>query len=198
MLSSAISIIGVVLTAIGTGVTLWQASQVRKYRDQIAHDVRRIRLAEIVETLRLAQAETRKIITPLTQARRGTVNTAFPDRNDKVDVLLRDLGSQFLSRSGKPYVVVEGPARMLDAIANKINDFRRRTSLYYAGAIHSVSTSSGGMGSGPFATHMIAIHFREGVSRSDAMQIAKMVIDRIAKEEGIVDVVDEVSVSGSG
>jgi hypothetical protein len=56
-LIDAISIIGTLLTAIGTAVTLWQASKVRRYRQQIAFDLRKIHLSEVRELLRGAQDE---------------------------------------------------------------------------------------------------------------------------------------------
>ena len=57
-----ITIGGTVLTAIGTGVTLRQASRVKAYRDQIAFDLRKIHLSEVGELLRRAQDEGRKLL----------------------------------------------------------------------------------------------------------------------------------------
>ena len=69
-----VTIISAILTAIGTGVTLFQARRVRKYRSQIAFDIRKLRLSEVRDYLRHAQDEARKLITPLIpikQLRRG-------------------------------------------------------------------------------------------------------------------------------
>ncbi len=67
-----IAIIGTVLTAIGTTVTLIQARRVRRYREQIAFDLRKIRLSEVAGHLRRAQDEGRKLIAPIQKKlRRG-------------------------------------------------------------------------------------------------------------------------------
>lgn len=71
MVLTTITIIGTVLTAIGTGVTLWQASRVKKYRKQIAFDLRKIHLSEIGELLKRAQDEGRKLLTHVQQLNRG-------------------------------------------------------------------------------------------------------------------------------
>jgi hypothetical protein len=70
-LIDAISIIGTLLTAIGTAVTLWQASKVRRYRQQIAFDLRKIHLSEVRELLRGAQDEGRKLLSHVQQLNRG-------------------------------------------------------------------------------------------------------------------------------
>ncbi|WP_231880450.1 hypothetical protein, partial [Alcanivorax sp. HI0083] len=57
-----ITIAGTVLTAIGTGVTVWQASKVKSYRDQIAFDLRKLHLSEVAELLKRAQDEGRKLL----------------------------------------------------------------------------------------------------------------------------------------
>ena len=67
----AISIVGTLLTAIGTAITLWQASKVRSYRQQIAFDLRKIHLAEVRELLRRAQDEGRKLLSHVQQLNRG-------------------------------------------------------------------------------------------------------------------------------
>ncbi len=66
-----ITIIGTLLTAIGTGVTLFQASKVKTYRDQIAFDLRKIHLSEVGEALKRAQDEGRKLLTQMQQLNRG-------------------------------------------------------------------------------------------------------------------------------
>lgn len=69
-----ITVLGTLLTAIGTSVTLLQARKVRKYRSQIAFDLRKLRLSEVQGDLRDALNEVRKLITPLVpieQLKRG-------------------------------------------------------------------------------------------------------------------------------
>lgn len=63
--------IGAILTAIGTVVTLWQASKVKKYGIQIAFDLRKIHISEIAEILKRAQDESRKLLTSVQQNNRG-------------------------------------------------------------------------------------------------------------------------------
>lgn len=66
-----ITIVGTSLTAIGTGVTLWQASKVKAYRAQIAFDLRKIHLSEVSELLKRAQDEGRKLLSQVQQLNRG-------------------------------------------------------------------------------------------------------------------------------
>ena len=66
-----ITIGGTILTAIGTGVTLWQASKVKAYREQIAFDLRKIHLSEVSELLKGAQDEGRKLLSQVQQLNRG-------------------------------------------------------------------------------------------------------------------------------
>jgi len=66
-----ISIIAAGLTAIGTSVTLWQASKVKKYRSQIAFDLRKIHLSEISDLLKKAQDECRRLLREVHQLNRG-------------------------------------------------------------------------------------------------------------------------------
>ncbi|MEE2001406.1 hypothetical protein QWY20_08065 [Alkalimonas sp. MEB108] len=74
-----ITIGGTVLTAIGTVVTLWQASKVKAYRDQIAFDLRKIHLSEVGELLRRAQDEGRKLLSQVQQLNRGKSMISIAD-----------------------------------------------------------------------------------------------------------------------
>lgn len=74
-----ITIAGTVLTAIGTAVTLWQASKVKAYREQIAFDLRKIHLSEIGEFLRRAQDEGRKLLSQVQQLNRGKSMISITD-----------------------------------------------------------------------------------------------------------------------
>ena len=66
-----ITILGTILTAIGTWVTLWHASKVKGYREQIAFDLRKIYLSDVSEILKRAQDEGRKLLTQVQQLNRG-------------------------------------------------------------------------------------------------------------------------------
>ena len=54
--------VGTILTTIGTLVTLWQARKVKKYKDQIAFDLRKISISEAGEILRRGQEDCRKLL----------------------------------------------------------------------------------------------------------------------------------------
>ena len=54
--------IGTGLTAIGTFVTLWQAGRVKKYKDQVAFDLRKLSISEAGEILRRGQEDCRKLL----------------------------------------------------------------------------------------------------------------------------------------
>jgi hypothetical protein len=60
--SDTVTWIGTLLTALGTGITIWQARQVKKYKDQVAFDLRKVSLAEVGELLRRAQEDCRKLL----------------------------------------------------------------------------------------------------------------------------------------
>lgn len=66
-----ITIVGTIITVIGTGVTIWQAWKVRTYGARIAFDLRKINLSEAAEALRRAQDEGRKLLTHVHQLNRG-------------------------------------------------------------------------------------------------------------------------------
>lgn len=62
MSSDVITWIGTILTAIGTVVTLWQAGKVKRYKDQVAFDLRKISISEAGEILRRGQEDCRKLL----------------------------------------------------------------------------------------------------------------------------------------
>lgn len=106
-----ITIVGTVLTAIGTAITLWQASKVRTYREQIAFDLRKIHLSEIGEFLRRAQDEGRKLLSEVHQLNRGkSMISITDDIQSYIDKSLNllhlsgpdtDLRKQILASQGK-------------------------------------------------------------------------------------------------
>ncbi|WP_421284745.1 hypothetical protein [Aeromonas veronii] len=106
-----ITIAGTILTAIGTGVTLWQASKVKAYREQIAFDLRKIHLAEVGDLLKHAQDEGRKLLSQVQQMNRGksiiTITDSIQSYIDKAVNLIHlggpdaDLRSQILGSQAK-------------------------------------------------------------------------------------------------
>ncbi|UAA39128.1 hypothetical protein KIH87_01810 [Paraneptunicella aestuarii] len=62
MNSDAITWLGTVITAIGTAVTLWQAYKVKRYKDQVAFDLRKISISEAGEILRRGQEDCRRLL----------------------------------------------------------------------------------------------------------------------------------------
>ena len=68
---AAATVIGTLLTVLGTVVTIWHAIKVKKYREQIAFDLRKIRISDISEYLKRAQDEGRKLLTQVQQLNRG-------------------------------------------------------------------------------------------------------------------------------
>ena len=71
-ISLTITIIGTVLTAIGTFVTLYQSARVKRLKNEILEDVNRVNLVEVYELLKSAQIDTRKILFPSSQIARGS------------------------------------------------------------------------------------------------------------------------------
>lgn len=78
-LDMLITITGTILTVIGTAVTLWQASKVKVYREQIAFDLRKIHLSEVGELLKRAQDEGRKLLSQVQQLNRGKSMISITD-----------------------------------------------------------------------------------------------------------------------
>lgn len=68
---SIVTIAGTVVTLLGMIVTIWQASQVRKYKNQIKSDVRKINLTNVSEKLKRAQEEIRRLPTSSQSVPRG-------------------------------------------------------------------------------------------------------------------------------
>ncbi|MFA5632696.1 MAG: hypothetical protein WC997_14395 [Porticoccaceae bacterium] len=106
-----VTIVGTILTAMGTTATLWQASKVKAYREQIAFDLRKIHLSEIGELLRRAQEEGRKLLSQVQQLNRGkSMISITDDIQSYIDKSLNllhlsgpdtDLRSQILASQGK-------------------------------------------------------------------------------------------------
>ena len=83
MTSDTVTWIGTILTAVGTLVTLWQAGKVKRYRDQVAFNFRKISISEAGEILRRAQEDCRKL---LKSGSRGQSNSNVCDSiQEKID-----------------------------------------------------------------------------------------------------------------
>ena len=67
-----ITIIGTVLTAVGTFYTLYHSGRVRKYKREIFEELNKVNLIQVSELLKNAQSETRKLLYPDSQLSRGT------------------------------------------------------------------------------------------------------------------------------
>jgi hypothetical protein len=78
-----ITIFGTIITVIGTGVTLWQAYKVKSYSKRIAYDLRKIHLSEVIDNLKRAQDEGRKLISQVVQLKRGKNNTTISENIQK-------------------------------------------------------------------------------------------------------------------
>lgn len=86
MTSDELTWLGTILTAIGTVVTIWQAAQVKKYKDQVAFDLRKISISEAGELLRRGQEDCRKL---LKSGGRGQSNVNICDSiQEKLDQAL--------------------------------------------------------------------------------------------------------------
>jgi len=70
-LDGILTLIGTVVTMCGMGITIWQASQARDYKNQIKFDIRKIILANVAERLRQAQEEIRWLPTSAGLVSRG-------------------------------------------------------------------------------------------------------------------------------
>ena len=112
---------------------------------------------------------------------------AFPSRDKKFDSYFRALAKRVAERQENRFLSITGPPELLEAVANEVNEFRRQTRLYYAGSVSAISSSAGGVGPGPHKTDMIVIHFRDEIARRDAVDVAEMILDRVAKELGMLD-----------
>jgi len=69
--SDHITVIGTVVTLFGMLITIWQASQARSYKDQIKFDIRKINLSNVIDGLKRAQDEIRRLPTSVQSVTRG-------------------------------------------------------------------------------------------------------------------------------
>lgn len=72
--SLIITIIGTVLTAIATFVTIYYSFVVRKYKKEILADINRVNFIKVSEILKNIQNETRKLLYPKSPLTRGRKN----------------------------------------------------------------------------------------------------------------------------
>lgn len=68
---SIIAIVGAVVTVLGMIITIWQASQVRRYKSQIKSDIRKIDLTNIIDQLKRALEDIRRLPTSTELPTRG-------------------------------------------------------------------------------------------------------------------------------
>ena len=68
---SIVTITGTLVTLLGMGVTIWQVTKARNYKDQIKFDIRKINLTNIADRLKRAQDEIRRLPTSSQTVPRG-------------------------------------------------------------------------------------------------------------------------------
>lgn len=68
---SIVTILGAVVSVLGMIITIWQASQVRVYKNQIKFDIRKINLANVIDQLKRAQEDIRRLPTSAQLLTRG-------------------------------------------------------------------------------------------------------------------------------
>ncbi|MEQ6475821.1 hypothetical protein [Comamonas sp. wu1-DMT] len=68
---SIVTLVGTVVTVIATGITIWQATQAKSYKNQIKSDIRKIGLSTVIDRLRRAQDEIRRLPTSMQGVPRG-------------------------------------------------------------------------------------------------------------------------------
>ncbi|MHC2065890.1 hypothetical protein ACYFX5_00315 [Bremerella sp. T1] len=66
-----VTVVGTVVTLAGTAVTIWQATQARTYRNQLKSDIRKFGLTTVIERLKRAQDEIRRLPTSNKNKARG-------------------------------------------------------------------------------------------------------------------------------
>lgn len=139
---SIVTLTGTVVTLLGMGITIWQTSQAKDYKDQIKFDVRKINLTNIADRLKRAQDEIRRLPTSAQAVPRGirpneliqkirehfdhalgTLDAAGPDASVRAILVegQTNLNSYDISwNSGKPKAedVHELQAKIQDAVSN--------------------------------------------------------------------------------
>lgn len=103
---STLTIVGTVVTLVGTGVTVWQASKAREYKEQIKFDVRKINLASVSERLKRAQEEIRRLPTSSQSTARGVrPNELIKNTREHFDVALGTLDANGPDASARTKLV---------------------------------------------------------------------------------------------
>lgn len=89
---SFITISGSIVTLFGMGITIWQASQARDYKNQIKFDIRKINIANVAERLKRAQDEIRRLPTSMQSVPRGLKPTELIQKiREQFDIALGTL-----------------------------------------------------------------------------------------------------------
>lgn len=70
-LDSAITVAGTLVTLFGMGITIWQASEARNYKNQVKSDIRKINLVSVTDSIKRAQDEIRRLPTSIQALPRG-------------------------------------------------------------------------------------------------------------------------------
>lgn len=109
-LAFIITLLGTILTAIGTGITIYQVSRVRKYKEEIHRDVLKVNTFEAIDILKIIQSESRKILFVSQNKFRGA----------HVDEIL-----QSIQKNIDDVLLLLDPDNNTD-IVNKINDAQKK------------------------------------------------------------------------
>lgn len=89
---SIVSIVGTVVTLLGTAITIWQTTQARSYKNQIKFDIRKINLVNVNERLKRAQDEIRRLPTSSQSMPRGIrPNELIQKIREQFDIALSNL-----------------------------------------------------------------------------------------------------------
>lgn len=110
-----VSILGTILTAIATVITVATAFRTRKYRDQVKFDIRKINLAGAIDNLKRAQDEIRKLPTNQDSTIRGI----------RITEVIKEIRSRFDFAMG--VLAFEGPdsdiRKILTKAQNELNSY---------------------------------------------------------------------------
>ncbi|NOH22553.1 hypothetical protein [Vibrio europaeus] len=95
--------VGLVLTFVGTAISLYQAYKAKTYRDEIASDRQKLILIELLPVVKHARDECKKIITPVNGQMRGVsvekVIGSIQDCAEKIQEYSHRLSDTTLSSS---------------------------------------------------------------------------------------------------
>jgi len=97
-----------VLTAIGTIITIWQASKAKSYRDEILEDRQKLSLIELKSSLKHVRSECKKITTPVNKPFRGVdTQKVIDELQDFLDKMKENTHKIKLDKFQKSIISIE-------------------------------------------------------------------------------------------